>query len=136
MTTKINSVSAITGTRPYETKMVARNHIVVSDEPVESGGGDLGMKAHELLLSSLAACTCITVKMYADRKAWKLEQVRAELVMERETENGVQTTRIVQELMLIGALDNEQKLRLLEIAGRCPVHKTLKPAITIETKLK
>ena len=120
MPVKINTVSAITGAQPHETKLVARNHMVVSDEPIESGGGNLGMKAHELLLSSLAACTCITIKMYASRKEWKLEQVRAELMMERETLNGIQTTKITQELMFMGELDDMQKNRLLEIAGKCP----------------
>ena len=136
MPIKTTTVSAITGPLPYETKIVARNHLLISDEPPEKGGGDLGMRPHELLLAALTSCVCITIKMYAARKEWKLEQVRSESLMEREVDGGELTTKIILELMLIGQLDDEMKKRLLEIGGRCPVHKTLIKAINIEIRLK
>ena len=136
MSIKTTTVTAITGPLPYETKIVARNHLLISDEPSDKGGGDLGMRPHELLLAALTSCVCITIKMYASRKEWKLEQVRAESLMERKEESGGQATKIIIELMLIGQLDEVMRNRLVEIGGRCPVHKTLSHGVNIETRLK
>src|SRR5688572_18615277 len=136
MSIKTTTVTAITGPLPYETKIVARNHLLISDEPTDKGGGDLGMRPHELLLAALTSCVCITIKMYAARKEWKLEQVRSESLMERTAEPVGQASKIILELMLIGQLDDEMKKRLIEIGGRCPVHKTLAHAINIEIRLK
>ena len=136
MDVKINNISATSGTVPYLTKIVAGNHTILSDEPIDHGGGDKGPNAHDLLISALAACTCITVTMYASRKGWKLEGVTADVTMERSVENGLQTTTTGIQLSLKGTLDSDQIQRLLTIAGKCPVHKTLAPAMTITISLK
>lgn len=136
MDVKINTISATSGTVPYVTTIVAGKHIIISDEPVDHGGADKGPKPHDLLISALASCTCITVSMYAFRKGWKLEGVNADVTMERKTENGLQTTSTQIKMTFIGALDPEQIDRLLNIAGKCPVHKTLAPAMNIEITLK
>ncbi len=136
MDVKINTISATSGTVPYLTTIVAGNHTILSDEPVDHGGADKGPKPHDLLISALASCTCITITMYASRKGWKLEGVSADVTMERSVENGLQTTVTSIQLSFKGTLDHEQIQRLLVIAGKCPVHKTLAPAMTIEISLK
>jgi len=136
MQLKSYSVSAQTDSVLYATKITSRDHSLVSDEPIEQGGGNAGMRPHELLLAALASCTCITIKMYAERKLWKLKHINAELVMERTVDSGIHTTKVIQELFFDGDLDETMKNRLVEIASHCPVHKTLAPTITIETRLK
>ena len=97
-------------------------HTLVGDESVELGGEDAGPAPHEFLLTALGTCTSMTVKMYADRKGWKLEHVHVHLTMEKPEGGG---TVLRREVELRGDLDSEQRARLLDIAGKCPVHKTL-----------
>jgi len=136
MDAKINTITATSGTEPYATTIVAGKHIILSDEPVDHGGADKGPSAHDLLISALASCTCITVSMYAFRKGWNLEGVSADVTMERSIENGLQSTNTRIQLSFSGALEAEQIQRLLVIAGKCPVHKTLAPAMSIDISLK
>lgn len=133
---KINKVSAAIGSVPYTTTIQTANHVIYSDEPLDHHGADKGPKASDLLISSLAACTCITVKMYAGRKEWDLKGVTVNATMERVTESGEQTTTAFLEVAFEGNLDEDQIKRLLVIAGKCPIHKTLAPAMKIEIRLK
>jgi putative redox protein len=133
---KVNKVSAETGTTPYITQIKVRDLEFTSDEPVEDGGANKGPRPHELLLSALAACTCITVRMYANRKGWDLVNVRSDAELTRVTESGEQTASAVQWMTFEGNLDDEQIERLMVIAGKCPVHKTLSRSMNIEIKLK
>ncbi|HEY3390420.1 MAG TPA: OsmC family protein [Prolixibacteraceae bacterium] len=109
-------------------------NIIIADEPIDKGGKDLGFSPKELLASALAACTSATVKMYADRKGWDLEEVKIAIELERdEREN---KTVINRKLILLGNLDETQRSRLLTIANSCPVHKILSNPIEINTQLK
>lgn len=112
----------------------AGNHELVADEPVEAGGGNMGFTPGELLASSLGACTCITLRMYADRKEWPLDSVTVTVSYERNMEQ--QTSTFTKEITLSGNLDAAQRERLLQIAEKCPVHITLSNPITIETVVK
>ena len=96
----------------YETKVIAGNHTLTTDEPVDHGGKDLGPTAHQMLLSSLGACTAITLRMYADRKQWDLQKVHVYLNMEKVMEGTEEITKIYTKLEFEGNLDEEQIKRL------------------------
>jgi putative redox protein len=132
---KINRAKAVTGTRNYRTEIVLREHTIIADEPIKSGGNNEGPTAHELLIASLACCTSVTLRMYANTKGWKLDRVEVDAEMQRITESGVQRNNILMKIFLDGELNEEQRRRLLEISGRCPVHKTLRSSFTILQEL-
>jgi putative redox protein len=106
-------------------------HALVADEPLDQEGTDAGPQPHEFLLAGLATCTSMTVKVYADRKGWALRHV--EVTVEGAHEEGAFVMR--RRVALEGDLDDAQRERLLEIANKCPVHKTLTGAIRIATDL-
>lgn len=113
-----------TGRARYPTEITVRGHRLRADEPETVGGTDTGPTPYELVASALGACTTITLRMYADRKEWPLEEIVARVRHEkvRGAERG---DRFHLDVELIGDLTDEQRARLLEIAGRCPVHRTL-----------
>ena len=104
-------------------------HRFRSDELTDKGGDDSGATPHELLLAALGSCTAMTLKVYAERKGWPLRDVRVAL-SGAHNDGGFVITR---QLSIDGDLDAEQRQRLLEIADKCPVHKTLLGEITINT---
>lgn len=112
--------------------MTVTGHSVIVDEPLEVGGGNLGPAPGQFLQLSLASCTAITVRMYADRKGWQLDKV----VVEVDTEKVEGKTIFRREVDLIGNLDADQRQRLLQIANACPIHKVLTNPIEIETVLR
>ena len=108
-------------------------NLIIADEPIDMGGKNLGFSPKELLASALAACSSATVKMYADRKGWDLEEVKINIELDYiPTEN---KTVINRKLEFIGNLDDTQKSRLLAIANACPVHKILSNPIEINSHL-
>jgi putative redox protein len=123
--------------------ITAGPHHLLADEPEDHGGGDVGPNPYELLLASLGACTGMTLRMYADRKQWPLERVRVRLSHEKihaedcrdcETKEG-KVDRIKRLLVLEGDLSDQQRQRLVEIADRCPVSRTLTSETLIDTRL-
>lgn len=129
--------------RRLRTDIMANGFPIVADEPESVGGTNLGPTPYDLLTASLGACTSMTLRMYADRKEWPLEAVTVDLKYRKvhardcercETDEG-KIDHIEREISLEGELDDDQKKRLLEIADRCPVHRTLHSEIHVETRL-
>lgn len=124
-------VKAIIGKEHYRTELIASGKTVIADEPEELGGTDAGPAPGEFLMISLASCTAMTMRMYADRKKWEVNKITVEVASEKADNK----TIFVREISLQGSLDEEQRQRLLQIANSCPVHKTLTNPIEINTKL-
>jgi putative redox protein len=112
----------------FTVNMTARGHEIIADEPKDIGGTDLGAKPGELLLSSLAGCKLITMRMYAERKGWELGETKISL---RYLEKG-EPTILEKKIRFSGDLDEDQIKRLIDISGRCPVAKMLKNSIAYE----
>jgi putative redox protein len=138
-----DSVVVTIGRDHYASDIEAGTHALRADEPVAAGGTDTGPTPYGLLLSALGACTAITLRMYADRKGWPLERVAVTLRHDRihardcgdcETVVGM-VDSIERDIALEGDLDAEQRARLLDIADKCPVHRTLHAEIRIATRL-
>ena len=116
----------------YKTKIFAGGHLIYADEPKDLGGTDEGMTPGALLLASLGSCTAITIRMYADRKEWPLENITINLAISEPSET-FDGTVITRKIEFKGNLSEEQKDRLLIISDKCPIHKLLSNPIKIET---
>ncbi len=128
----------------YRTAIQAGRHALVGDEPESVGGDDDGPTPYGFLLSALGSCTGMTLRMYADRKEWPLdetivrlshEKVHAEDCENCDTEQG-QVDRITREIEIRGRLSDDQRERLFEIANKCPVHRTLLGDVDVRSSLR
>jgi uncharacterized OsmC-like protein len=127
----------------FEQTITAGPHTFVADEPVDAGGADAGPNPYDYLLAALGACTSMTLEVYARHKQWPLLAVTVELAhahvyaadCEQCDQPGSRIQRIERRITLGGALSDEQRARLLEIAEHCPVHKTLASKLEIRTTL-
>ncbi|HTR85512.1 MAG TPA: OsmC family protein [Reyranella sp.] len=119
------------GTVDYATEIAAGHHRITADEGPELGGKDAGPAPYDILSAALGACTAITLRMYAERKQWPVTSVHADIHFKREDK----VESIDRTLHIEGALDEEQRKRMADIAERTPVTLTLKRSMTIRTTL-
>ena len=118
-------VQGTISTEKYQCTIEWRNGKFIADEPASIGGKDMGPDPYTLLLSSLASCKLITLRMYIDRKGWKVDQLAISVNMYQETKDDLTTTIIDCDILFLSAVSDEQKMELLEIAKNCPVSKIL-----------
>ena len=127
----------------FSVELRSGSHTWHADEPADLGGSDSGPNPYEILLSAVAACTCITLSMYCQRKGWKLHSVSARYEHDRvhardcddcEAEASGLVDRVRSQIFIEGEFDNEQRARLEEVARRCPVHKTMERGVSFTTE--
>ncbi|MCL5127588.1 bifunctional alpha/beta hydrolase/OsmC family protein [Algibacter sp. L4_22] len=127
----------------FTTNIQTKNHSLIADEPASVGGDNFGPSPYEYLNAGLIACTAMTLKMYAERKKWDLQEVFVYVTHSKkhsddlglEQEKSGYLDHITKKIKLIGNLDEKQKARLKEISSRCPVHKTLAGGVVFDTTL-
>ncbi len=137
-----DQVAARTTSQSFTTEIAAGKHRLLADEPEKAGGNDMGPDPYRLLMAALGSCTSLTLHMYAKRKGWDLQEARVHLSHdhvyaedreESETEKG-KLDRFTRSIEMEGDLDDDQRSRLLEIANKCPVHRTLHSEIIVDTQ--
>ena len=139
-----HTVATRLGPEGYTTEIMVRQHHLTADEPVKVGGNDYGPGPYELVSAGLGACTAMTIQMYARRKRWPLHTVTVHLNhvkdyaadMQEADEKPVKMDHFQRVLEFTGELSPEQTARLLEIADRCPVHRTLHETVRVTTELR
>ncbi len=131
MDNTIAIATATIGTEVYQTELVAGAHTLIADEPEGNGGKDMGPQPGDFLRMSLASCTAITLRMYANRKKFDIHQIRVSV------SNGPTTDKTIlqTDIEITGNITEEQRTRMMQIAKLCPVHKMLTKPIEIETSL-
>lgn len=141
MADNLSIISVETAEGKFQQNVSVGDHQWFADEPESFGGMNTGPSPYDLLLSALGTCTSMTIKMYADRKKWPLESVHIELEHSREHAADCDTCNnddnridvIDRSITLHGDLSDEQRARLMEIADKCPVHRTLENRIDIHS---
>ncbi|CAN5191564.1 hypothetical protein BH23BAC3_BH23BAC3_33880 [soil metagenome] len=131
------------GDQNYKTILTAGKHEIIADEPEHAGGQNKGPDPYDHLLMALGSCTAITVRMYAERKEWPLEDIYVELRHFKNhaedcidcDEKSAKIDKIEKELIIKGNLDQEQLDKLLEISDKCPVNRTLKGSIEMKSAI-
>jgi putative redox protein len=115
--------------------VIAGEHRLIADEPLSVGGADAGPAPIEFVMAGLGACTSMTLRMYADRKALPLTRVSVELTHRKVEADGVIRDLVLRTITLEGELTPEQRARMLEIAGRCPTARILAQPLILDCKL-
>lgn len=126
-------VQGTIGITKYQCVIEWRNGKFISDEPVNSGGQDMGPDPFTLLLSSLTSCTIITLRMYIDRKGWNIPTIAVNTNLYQEIKNDKLLSTIDRDILFTSPVSNEQKTRLQEIAANCPVSKLLEAEVKVRT---
>lgn len=127
---KITAHIVETGESDFAVSIDVSGHIIKGDEPIEAGGGNLGPAPYDLLLAALGECTAMTVRWYALREKWPLDKVEVKLTFQKIDKVGV----FEKHIMVHGdKLSDEQRQKLIEVAAKCPVQRTLEGKMEIRT---
>jgi putative redox protein len=126
-----NTVTARIGKEKYVTELTTTRHHLIADEPEDKGGSNAGPAPGEFLRLAIASCTAITLRMYADRKQWNVDEINVQV--SSKTTSG--KTIFNRSIEIKGNIDEAQRERFLQIADSCPIHNTLTHPIEIETGL-
>ena len=126
-------VNAIIHEKHFVTHLNTATNSLTADEPLANGGTGEGFAPEQLLAASLASCTTITLRMYADRKGFNVDQITVNVTMQRDKDHNI--TNIERKITITGDATQEEKERMLNIANNCPVHKILSNQIIIDTQL-
>ncbi len=119
----------------YTQDVKTSRHHIFADEPIDLGSADLGPTPYELLCSGLGACTSITMRMYAERKKWPVDHISVSVSHNKEIHgDGLRRDVFTREISITGNLDEAQRARMIEIANKCPVHRTLEAGSDVITK--
>ncbi|MBD3862424.1 bifunctional alpha/beta hydrolase/OsmC family protein [Olleya marilimosa] len=143
ISTTHQAVASLDAEDAFTTQMTVGSHIMMADEPVSYGGNDFGPSPYEFVSAGLSACTAMTVQMYVKRKGWDLQNIEvhtshtkvAKQIVENGEQKEIKVDTFNREIKLKGNLDDKQIQRMLQIADKCPVHKTLHSAIEVITTL-
>lgn len=138
------AVAVRLGSQGFTTEVMVRQHHLTADEPESIGGNDFGPSPYELLSAGLGACTAMTLQMYARRKQWPLEEVEVHIDHRKDYVKDMEATEkkpskidlFERFIVMKGPLEDAQVSRLLQIADRCPVHRTLHEPVEVSTQLK
>jgi uncharacterized OsmC-like protein len=142
---ELQVVASLVDREKFTTQIKAGKHYLVADEPESIGGNDFGPSPYDLVSSALAACTAMTIRMYADRKKWPIEEVNIHIEHSKihaddcntcEHSNSSKIDKFLRVIELKGDLDESQRIKLMEIADKCPVHRSLHSEIQIESIMK
>ncbi|MFK7958350.1 MAG: OsmC family protein [Lysobacterales bacterium] len=120
----------------YTNDITNGRHHMIADEPEDLGGADLGPTPFEYLCAALGSCTTITMRMYVDRKGWPVDQLSAEVSHSKKDVSGEMTDVFERHLTITGDISEEQRQRILAIANKCPVHRTLETSSHVVTDLR
>lgn len=131
----MGTITVTSTTTPWRVDISDGTHQWHGDEPASVGGGDTAPNPMQLLCSALGACTAITVQMYAARKQWPLTRIEVQVTRDPRGKPADGATELDRRIVLEGALSDEQRARLLDVANKCPTHKVLTGAIRIATEL-
>ncbi|WP_339873322.1 bifunctional alpha/beta hydrolase/OsmC family protein [Olleya marilimosa] len=143
ISTTHQAVASLDAEDGFTTQMTVGSHTMMADEPVSYGGNDFGPSPYEFVSAGLSACTAMTVQMYVKRKGWDLQNIEvhtshtkvAKQIVENGEQKEIKVDTFNREIKLQGNLDDKQIQRMLQIADKCPVHKTLHSAIEVVTTL-
>lgn len=122
-------IKASIATIPFRTEIRTVDHVIYADEPVELGGENTAATPFELLVASLASCTLITLRMYANRKEWTIKEIKIRLEYDEASKE------VRRSIELVEASADVNKERMVLIANKCPIHKILDPVLTIKTEM-
>ncbi|WP_299887655.1 bifunctional alpha/beta hydrolase/OsmC family protein [uncultured Lacinutrix sp.] len=143
LSTKHQVIASLDTADGFSTQMKVGNHYMMADEPLSFGGNDFGPSPYELVSAGLSACTAMTVQMYTKRKEWDLQNIEVHTSYTKThakdcedcEDNTAKIDTFYREIKLVGNLDDKQKARILQIADKCPVHKTLHNETQVITEL-